>query len=341
MRLRYVALLAVVVLAVAGYVGFWFFAAGQVRAGIDQWAAYHRARGVEVSYGAPQVGGFPYRLIVEVAEPRLALPSHPLQPRWSAPRLAAVTHPWNFRQVLIDLEGRHDVGFTDRGFARDLALDVPEGLAGYRADSRGRMELLSIDLHRPTLNEAATGLSAAAQRLQLHLRPGLTPDVNLEIASSADQVSAEGLGPMPFGPVIGRVAIEAQLKGVIDGPSPVEAATVWRDAGGTIEVKRFVLVWGDLEIEATGTLALDEAMRPLGALTARVTGQEALIDAAVADGQMKPGAGDAAKAALGLLAAANGGVLSVPVRLQDGFAYLGPAKVAELSPVFPDGGRSR
>jgi hypothetical protein len=341
MRPRYLLLLAVVALAAAGYVGFWFFAAGQVRDGIDGWAAFHRARGVEVSYGAPAISGFPYRLIVEVAEPRLALPLHPLQPAWSAPRLAAVAHPWNVREVLIDLAGRHALGFTQRALRRDLDLQVPEGRAGYRADSDGRLALLSIDLHRPSLREPATGLAAAAQRLQLHLRPGQAPDVNLEVAGSAEQVSAEGLGPLPFGPVIGKLAVEAELRGLLDGPSPAAAAAAWRDAGGTIEIRRFVLVWGDLQIEGTGTLALDDRMRPVGAGAARVRGQEAVIDLAVADGQMSAGAGNLAKATLGALAAANGGVLSVPFRMQEGWLFLGPARLARLSPVFPDAVRSQ
>jgi hypothetical protein len=191
------------------------------------------------------------------------------------------------------------------------------------------------------VREPATGLVAAAQRLQIHLRPGQQPDVNLEIAASAEQASAEGLGPMPFGPTIGRIEVEAQLKGVLDGPSPVEAAAAWRDAGGTLEIRRFVLVWGDLEVETAGTLALDQEMRPIGALTARIRGQEAVIDLAVDEGQMAPGAGTMAKAALGALAASSGGVLAVPVRLQDGALYLGPARVARLSPVFPDAARSR
>ncbi|MEQ9640096.1 MAG: DUF2125 domain-containing protein [Alphaproteobacteria bacterium] len=341
MRLRYYLLLGVLGLGIAGYVGYWFFAADQVRGGIDAWAAEHRARGLEIAYGEPQISGFPWRLIVEIDDPSIAMPLHPAQPRWSAPRIAAVAQPWNFRQVLIDLAGAHDIGFTQRGTRREMSLAVPEGRAGYVADPAGQMQRLSIDLTQPTLEEPATGLKAQAARVQLHLRPGQSPDVNLELASSAEQLSAQGLGPMPFGQVIDKLALESKLRGVIDGPSPDAALAAWRDAGGTVDIDRLLLLWGDLQLETSGTLALDEALRPLGALTARMTGQNAVIDLAVAKGQMSTGAGSAAKAALGVLAAAGGGVLSVPVRMQDGALFIGPAKVARLSPVFPDAGRNR
>jgi hypothetical protein len=49
---------------------------------------------------------------------------------------------------------------------------------------------------------------------------------------------------------------------------------------------------------------------------------------------MKKNAAAAARAVLGLLAAAGGGVLSVPVRLQDGQLFLGPAPVARLGPLL-------
>ena len=95
------------------------------------------------------------------------------------------------------------------------------------------------------------------------------------------------------------------------------------------------LDWGRLSLRGEGTLALDEAMRPMGAMTTRLKGFELLVEAARDDGQMSAGAAVAANAALGLLAAANGGMLSVPVRLQNGEAFLGPARIARLAPLLP------
>lgn len=341
MRLRYYLLLGAVALGIAGYSGYWFFAAAQVRAGIDAWAEAHRARGLEIAYGEPKITGYPWRLIVEVDHPSIAMPTHPAQPRWAAPRIAAVAQPWNFRQVLIDLAGEHRIEFTQRGYRRKMLVTVPRGRAGYQADPTGRLARLSIDLRQPALAEPATGLTAKAERVQLHVRPGQSPDVTLELASSADGFSAQGLGPMPFGKVIDKLALQARLHGVIDGPTPAAALAAWRDAGGTVDIDKLLVLWGNLQLDTRGTLALDERMRPLGALTAQMKGQDAVIDLAVAKGQMTPGAGSTAKAALAVLAAAGGGVLSVPMRMQDGALYIGPAKVARLSPVFPDAGRSR
>ena len=73
----------------------------------------------------------------------------------------------------------------------------------------------------------------------------------------------------------------------------------------------------------------------MGAFTTKLGGYEVLLDVARDDGQMTDGAARAAKAVLGLLAAVNGGMLSVPVRLQDGEVFLGPVLIARLSPLLP------
>jgi hypothetical protein len=93
------------------------------------------------------------------------------------------------------------------------------------------------------------------------------------------------------------------------------------------------LQWGDIEITASGSLALDDRMRAIGALTARIKGHNELLKLAVANGAMEKKNLLPARAVLGLLAAAAGGVLSVPVRLQDGTLFLGPAAIARLAPI--------
>ncbi len=115
--------------------------------------------------------------------------------------------------------------------------------------------------------------------------------------------------------------------------TPVTAVTQWRDGGGTVEVRTLHLQWGKVDITASGSLALDNKMRPIGALTARIKGHNALLDMAVATKSMSKTSAVAARAVLGLLAAAGGGTLSVPVRLQDGQLYLGPVAVAKLAPL--------
>ena len=113
----------------------------------------------------------------------------------------------------------------------------------------------------------------------------------------------------------------------------------WRDAGGTLELPWLSFVWGALDMRANGTVALDQRMRPLGALTADIRGFEealgALADAGILRREMLP----ASRVTLNLLAKTDKSdgrrVLTVPLTAQDGALLVGPIKLTALPPVVP------
>jgi len=133
------------------------------------------------------------------------------------------------------------------------------------------------------------------------------------------------------------LAFNASLFGPMPGSEPVSIVR-WRDAGGTIELNSFRMRWGPLGIESTGTIALDADMRPIGALTADIIGYGDVIDAMIMSNLIPLGDAFLAKVAFNMLAEKdeNGGppvLRSVPVTAQDGAIFVGPVKVAEVSPV--------
>ena len=125
--------------------------------------------------------------------------------------------------------------------------------------------------------------------------------------------------------------------GVIPPGPPAEAVAGWRDDGGTVELERLVLEWGPLELEASGTLALDPAMQPIGSLTAEIRGYAETLDALVQAGAAPPRDAAIAKVVLNLLAKTppDGGppVLTVPLTAQDGRLFVGPVALLELPPI--------
>ena len=127
--------------------------------------------------------------------------------------------------------------------------------------------------------------------------------------------------------------LNTTVTGLPDDMATAMSVSQWRDGGGTVEVRQLRLQWGEVGITAKGSLALDERMRLIGALTAQIKGYEKLIDLAVATGDLRDDSIVGTRAVLGLLAAASGGILSVPVRLQDGQLFLGPAVIAKLQPL--------
>lgn len=343
--MRYLMLLAVLVAAALGYVAYYAAVLDGFEDGIRRWVAERRSEGLEARYGGLETRGFPFRIVATLSRPALAAPQALNRPAWRAERLAVVVQPWNFRHLILDLSGTGRLGVGDGEARRRVDYDVGEGRASYQADSAGRLERLSVVLGSVTLREAEGGLFLSLANGQLHARPAAEA-VELALKLERLAVDPKSLArenrPLPaLGPEIALVIAEARVMGAPPlAGDPAAWLAHWRDAGGDLELSRFKLTWGELDVEAEGALALDEEFRPIGALTARVRGHEHLLDAAVAAGQMRAQDAQTAASVLDLLAKAGGGVLSVPLTLQDGRVLLGPVPVARLAPLLPPGGRN-
>ncbi len=339
--MRYWALIAAVAVAVAGYGGYYFFVADAVVGGIETWSRDWRASGGIAEYDGIERCGFPYRVVVDVARPRLAAPGRGTVPVWEADRLQAVIQPWNFRHVILDLTGRHRLGPLATGPGRTTRLDlaVTEGLASHRRDGDDRLLDLAVDLKglAGTAETRVGGqrLQAAitGERAQLHLRRSGRPDALGDVSLRLDRLA---VGEWAWIPPFERLALLATVVGPEPPPADPRAMLVaWRDGGGTVEVAELTLLWGKVEIRAEGSIALDAETRPIGALTAKVKGHGELLERAVLAGAMRREDADQALPILNLLAIAAGGELSVPVTMQDGILWLGPVAVARLAPILP------
>jgi len=127
-----------------------------------------------------------------------------------------------------------------------------------------------------------------------------------------------------------ELAFGITIKGAIAAGPPRQAATAWRDSGGTAELDNFVLQWGKLAITGSGTLALDSELQPIGGFSGAVAGYEDLMTALVTAGRMKPS--DARLARIGLAMLAKAGpdgrpAIGTSFTIQNGAMLLGPAKL--------------
>ncbi len=351
--MRYYILVGPIAAVVAAWSATWFYKADQLRTEIQR-RANQSTLAREWSYRELEITGFPFRMLVDLSGPRLALRGPPREFRWRTDRIKAVGQIWQPRHILLDLTGRHDFKTKIGGQWRQLALDSSEAMASVETDAENNPERFSLDIKNITLrHDGAAALRG--ERLQFHARAAPRTPGSLDLALRGDALEvAEGALPANLAGLPRSVRLldlqitvtglsraglpgdrlAAETAGASDGIE--NALARWRDDGGTLEITTFHALWGGMDISATGSLALDSAMRPIGALTARIKGHDELLDIAVATGAMDKDNLTAARLVLGLLAAAGGGVLSVPVRLQDGQLFLGPAPIAKLGSVTGD-----
>ncbi len=197
-------------------------------------------------------------------------------------------------------------------------------------------------MERVVLTEAGGGATRAETlRYQLTRRPPTlegTDDWTLLLAGETRGIALPEGVTSPLGEEVERIAFEATVIGLIPKGEPAAALARWRDSGGLVEVQDLALTWGPLDLDAEGTVALDQMLRPQGAFTARIRGLPKTLDALVERNLIKPGVAFALKLTVMTLASGTDGdgraVVELPITLQDGRFYLGPVALFRLAPVL-------
>ena len=185
-----------------------------------------------------------------------------------------------------------------------------------------------------TLAGTAVGVAPLfeAEALQLQLGPE-------GLALSARRLKPFDSARM-HGPVIDAVALHASATPPFPlAENPRAAAMAWREAGGTMDLSDIALTMGSAHAVCQGKIGLDEVLQPRLDGTMHVTGYEAGLDELVVARVLTRQTVVAAKAVLGLLAAATpDGGADIPVQIAGGVltvARFPLLRVPALS--WPDG----
>ncbi|MAF96017.1 MAG: hypothetical protein CMM60_09730 [Rhodospirillaceae bacterium] len=349
---RVLTALAVAAAVALVYGGYWSFLAAQVETGVEQWFAERKSEGLKAGYASLRVGGFPFQLVAVIEAPRLAAPQGLKPWSWKGPALVLKARPWRLTRVRLSAPGRHHFTVTQKG--RTVAFTVDAGALWlklkHRGDGTGRAMLSVREVTlRDASEKAVAGVAAADFIVE---RPGRADDGGappaLDFLAEAEGISYPAAPVRGLGRTTARLVVQVSVTGEVDdalgsgqlGPGKfgAEAMVLWRDSGGTLEVKRFALNHGPLALDGDGTLALDVAMRPIGAFSLRVKGFEEALDRLAGAGVIKPHPAALAKTVLKALARKQGvpgsGEFKVPLSLQDGWLYVGPVPLAKLPPIL-------
>ncbi len=328
MRLGLWAAAVLLVIIFGGYTAFWFIAAGRVEDGIGQWAQSLRPQHLDLAWRAVRVGGFPLAFRVELSEARLRN-SGSGGGEVQMPAVSASARPWDFRVWQLA---------APKGLT---ASEGPAGAAGATLTARSATGSVAVGadggatvwlaLARPGA-DFAVHLAAEDAEIWLNLPPH-QPQSHTEaafgLAVAARQVALPAV-PAPFANPLDAVSFAVTIKGPLTAGPLRQAAAIWRDAGGTLELDHLAVRWGSLAIRGSGTVALDSELQPEGALSGAVEGYDQLMKALVAAGRMR--ASDARLAQLALTMLARAGPdgrpeIATSFTIQGGAMFLGPAKL--------------
>jgi hypothetical protein len=324
----------------AGYGGYWVYARGVAETIVQDWIEDHRAAGYRIEHAPLQLDGFPFLIRVTLNGPRVAHKTAGWT--WRADSVVVEAQPWRLDHIRGEVMGAQSLEMAPAGRDPKRFFTYNGDTVGVAQLRDGRLSALDFSARNFDLREKGVGPLVAGQELWIGVTaPNAPPRGHLDplvfLTFSGANVAAANFGFAPFGNRIERMSGAATVRGVAR-PGPVAAVIdAWRRDGGAVDVGVFRIVWGPLDLNSSGTLALDEALRPLGAFTAKVRDFTKVVDALVDGKQIERGVAAMAKIGLGLMAkpAKDGGapVLTVPLSAQDGKLYAGPLKILDLAPL--------
>ena len=310
--------------------GYWVWGAGQIEDGVRRWAEQQRARGYEVAFEGPEVDGFPLFHEARLAAPILGSPGGW---RWAGPALSGRAALWDPLTLELAFPGLHRLRRPAGQPDVELVLGEAAGTLRLRPD--GRLSSLEARLERIELRAPPVGETKAA-RLSLSVIPA-----DPEHFAFTGEVLGLILPPAlagPLDPEVEFARLEGRLEGAIPDAEPRLALALWRHAGGVLVVDRLKVRWPPLDLEARGRLTLDEGLRPVGELTARIAGLPALLDRLTAQGRISPKQALPIQMVTRALARGTNeegrAVVELPVSFRGGRLYLGPFPLMPLSPVL-------
>lgn len=366
--LRWVFLSLAVVILVAGWSAFWFYAAERAKEVIAGWLEREARVGRIYTCGSQTLAGFPFRIEVRCAD--AALQMRGMQPPVSVRMGDVLIAAQIYQPTLLIGEWSAPLSISDEGQPPKMTANWTLLQTSLRGRPRAP-ERISVVVDNPAWERVTGGASermGAAKHLEVHARmaSGTMRDRPvIDLAIRANALQAPDIYPLISQPT--NADVDLTLSGMKD-LSPKTWPERFREiqeAGGKIDVKASRFAQADWVATGSGALGLTANGRLDGEIRVTIAGLEKLLQQIGVDYMSRPGAGsdklNSAFNALDRIAPGLGGLardragpaiamgaamlgqatelegrkaVALPLRFDDGKVYLGPLKIAETLPLF-------
>jgi hypothetical protein len=321
---------AALLVLLGAYSTYWVIVARGIEHEIAVRAQSMRERQVDVAWQAIGIAGFPIEFRVDLTNAALRDRSLVPAPELRVPALFASAAPWDLDDWRLVAPGGLSADLAGAGGRPPLQLtaDSVDGAVAFAPAIGGRLWLrlqnASADIgEKVDVGAADAWITLPARPPRQHTEP------NFGIAADMHAVQLP-LAARALGETIDELAFGLTVKGALPSGNLVQSVAAWRDAGGTVELDNLALKWGELGATATGTMALDQDLQPIGGFSGAIEGYDRIIRALVQAGRMRPGEAGLAQLALTMLAKAGPDgrpQIATSFTIQNGQMFLGPAKL--------------
>lgn len=321
----------------AAHTLLWRAMAEELDKGWRAWVQLRRAQGWRVEHAPPVRGGWPLGATLTLGQLRLeggtaTVPGGVVL--LAEQVVLRLDLPW-FDRLRVDLPGQQRLRLAgaDYAFVADrLVATLP--LERGTPPSGG--EVLA---ERLRLGTPAGGVELRRASLTMRSSTSATEaEAALELTLTVEDLDLPATPVATFGRRIATFAADLAVSGPLPpGREPMRRAEAWRDAGGTLELRAASLAWGPTRAALAATLALDEALQPMGAGTLRLAGAAETLEALTTAGLIGRRAGATARGVLPLLARPSTETgqpeIEVPLTIEDRTLALARIPVLRFAPL--------
>lgn len=259
----------------------WYLACAQITAQMTVELRNLARQGWSTFADTPVRSGYPW--VAEVTVPGLRA-AGPLI-GWETERLVVRLAMLRPTEMRLAAEGRQSLRLGD-GPVFQYTVTRAEALISLTAPDSVAVEIDGL---------AGSPIAASSLRLVVD-RAAMTA------TADARDVTLPANLQLPLGPTVARLGVDVALFGGGLAEVTAPALTIWRDAGGRIEMSRAALEWGAVKFIGQTQIALDTRLQPELTGKLQLGGYQALLDALTSAGTLRPGPAQALGAVLGLLA---------------------------------------
>lgn len=317
-------LIWIVVIASAAYSGYWFVGARAVETGLANWFQERRSEGWVADYAALDTIGFPNRFDTTITELELADPETGVA--WTLPFFQILTLSYTPNHIIavlppeqvlatpvekVTLENRRMRGSVV--FVPGTRLEIDR--TSFELDG---LKLASTDNWQTTVETGQFATRQTAER-------DLSHDIYFQASEMwpsqplLDFLDPGGLLPKKFD----GVTLDASV--LFDAPWDRFAVEVGRPQPVEIELKKLDAGWGELTLQATGSLQVDGRGQPLGRIDVRARNWRDMLRVAAETGIVPANILPTVEDALEILAGMSGNpeTIDAPLTFRRGTMFLG------------------
>lgn len=324
-------LLWITVAAALGWAGYWFVGAQAVMRGLTAAQTSAKDTGLTLNF-TPEINGFPNRFDLTLTDPQFRDPASGIG--WQAPFLQLFMLSYQPHRVIAVWPDAQTLTVA----GRQIAVASTDMRASVALRPRASLPLDQMIFIAEGVRIGPGGEGPGLDTLRLALRDAggdARYDLGAEVLGLAPDPVLMGpiLARLPQGTTLpdrlDRLHLDARIR--LDRPLDRAALQRWTDRADAprltaISLQSARLVWGRLEMTASGTLNVGADGVLSGQIDTQTTGWKVITPLAVAAGLIRPEVSETFANALRVLAGLSepGDRLDAPLILQGGRMTFGP-----------------